>query len=59
MMRAPRFGEAVGAVGFAAALAVVSYAALMFKDEQALGALIAALAAGVGYFLRGRVETNR
>jgi uncharacterized membrane protein len=57
-MRPPRFSEAVGALGFAAALTVVAYAALFGGDEQALGALISVVAAGVGFFLRGKVENT-
>jgi hypothetical protein len=52
----PRFGEMVGAaIGMAAMLAVI-YAAILQQSEQALGALMAVVAAAVGYFLRGRVE---
>ena len=48
----------VGALGMVAvALAVVSYLAVM-GSEQAAGALISVVAAGVGFFLRGRVTPS-
>lgn len=47
----------LGALGMVAvALAVVSWLALG-GNEQSAGALISVVSAGVGYFLRGRVET--
>ena len=46
----------LGALGMVAvSLAVVAYAALN-GSEPALGAIISVVAAGVGYFLRGRVQ---
>lgn len=46
-----------GALGLVfIALIVVCYSVVAKGSEQALGALISVLAAGVGYYLRGRVE---
>lgn len=46
----------IGALGMVAvALAVVSYLAVL-GNEQSAGALIGVVAAGVGYFLRGKVQ---
>lgn len=42
----------------AAALGVVSYLALT-GSEQAQGAMIGVLTAGVGFYLRGRVEAPK
>ena len=48
----------VGSFGMVAvALAVVSVLAYM-GNEQAQGALIGVVSAGVGYFLRGKVEVG-
>lgn len=38
------------------ALVVVSYLSIITGNEQAQGAMIGVLTAGVGYFLRGKVE---
>ena len=47
----------LGALGLVMiALLVVAYKAVIAGSEPALGALISILAAGTGYFLRGRVE---
>lgn len=47
----------LGALGMVAiALGVVAYLAVQ-GSEQSQGALISVVSAGVGYFLRGRVET--
>ena len=40
----------------AVALGAVSYMAIWMESEQAQGAMIGVLTAGVGYALRGRVE---
>ena len=40
------------------ALLVISYAATIGGSEQAEGALIGILAAGTGFFLRGKVEST-
>lgn len=49
----------LGALGLVAiALLVVSYATVIGGSEQGLGALISVLSAGVGYYLRGRVENQ-
>ena len=40
----------------AVALGVVSYMAVVMGSEQAQGAMIGVLTAGVGYALRGRIE---
>ena len=46
----------LGALGMVAvALAAVTYLAVM-GSEQAQGALIGVVAAGVGFYLRGKVE---
>lgn len=46
-----------GALGLVfIALFVVAYSVIVKGSEQALGALISVLAAGVGFYLRGRVE---
>ena len=46
-----------GALGLVAiALFAVAWKAIIEGSEPALGALISILAAGTGYFLRGRVE---
>ena len=39
------------------ALGVSSYQAIIGHSEQAEGAILAVLAAGIGFFLRGRVES--
>lgn len=39
------------------AIFVVAWKAIIAGSEPALGAMISVLAAGVGYYLRGRVET--
>lgn len=47
----------IGALGLViVALFVVSYLGIVIGNEQAQGAMIGVLTAGVGYFLRGRVE---
>ena len=47
----------LGALGMVAvALSVVAYLAVT-GSEQSQGAMISVVSAGVGYFLRGRVET--
>lgn len=47
----------LGALGLVfIALLVVAYSSVVKGSEQALGALISVLAAGVGFYLRGRVE---
>lgn len=43
----------------AIALGVASYKTLLQGSEQAEGAILAVLAAGIGFFLRGRVEAAR
>lgn len=49
----------IGALGMVAvALAAVTYLAVT-GNESAGGALIAVVAAGNGYFLRGRVQGSR
>lgn len=50
--------ERLGALGMVAvSMGVVGYLAIV-GSEQAQGALIAVVAAGAGYFLRGRVEKD-
>lgn len=39
------------------ALLVVAWKAIVAGSEPALGAMISVLAAGVGFYLRGRVES--
>lgn len=49
----------LGALGLVfIALLVVAYATIIGGSEQGLGALISVLSAGVGYYLRGRVESQ-
>ena len=55
-MRWPKFQDAIGSILCLGALGVVAYAAAWQNNEQALGALIAVVAAGVGYYLRGRMS---
>ena len=50
------FGELTGGLMALAAMGAVAYLAVMGGSEQALGALIAVVAGGVGYFLRARVQ---
>lgn len=48
--------EKLGALGMVAvAMAVVSYLAIM-GNEQAQGSIIGAVSAGIGFFLRGKVQ---
>lgn len=48
-----------GALGLVfIALLVVAYSTVAKGSEQGLGALISVLSAGVGYYLRGRVESQ-
>ena len=42
----------------AVALGVSSYQAIYAGSEQAEGAILAVLAAGIGFFLRGRIESS-
>lgn len=54
-----RFTNVVGAAAFLASVGVVSYVAVTRSGDAsttALGAVIALLSAGAGYFLRGRVQ---
>ena len=51
----PKFAEAVGAAGFLVAVLVLAGYAVIFQSDVALGALIAVVAAGNGFFLRGKV----
>lgn len=55
-MRGLTFERAIGALLATGALVAVMIAALMQGNEQAMGALVAVLAAAVGYFLRGRIN---
>jgi hypothetical protein len=48
----------VGATLSVGAFLVVAYSAIVTTNEQALGAQIALLSAGVGYFLRGKVQST-
>ena len=48
--------EKAGLVMIAAALLVVGYLATVGSNEQAQGAMIGVLTAGVGWALRGKVE---
>ena len=53
-------GQQIGAYAMIAiALLVVSYLAVITGNEQAQGAMIGVLTAGVGYALRGRVEAPK
>ena len=55
-----RMNLIVGAIAFLGATTVVSYLAIVRTGDAsttALGALIALVSAGAGYFLRGRVQS--
>ena len=52
----PKFHEAIAAIGFLGAEAVIAWVAVAHNEPQALGALIALTAAGTGFFLRGKVQ---
>lgn len=58
-MQLPRFAEAVGAGMAAVALGVAAYAAVAQDKAEALGAIIAIVAAANGYFLRARVKNPK
>lgn len=49
----------VGAVLALIALSVVAYAAVIQDRAEALGAVVAIVAAANGYFLRAKVETPK
>lgn len=55
-MRTPRFAEMVGAVLVVVALVAVAYAAIVQERAEALGAIVAIVAAGNSYFLRAKVS---
>jgi len=55
-MQQPTFGEAVGAVMVLEAMGVISYLAVVTKNEITIGALISVVAGGVTYFIRGRLQ---
>ena len=55
-MRWPKFEHVIASLLALGSLGSVTYAAVWQANEQALGALIAVVAAAVGYYLRGRVE---
>lgn len=55
-MKAPTFNEIVGGALAFVGVAVVGYLAVMQDSEQAEGALIALLAAAVGWLYRGKVQ---
>jgi hypothetical protein len=51
--------QEVGALGMVAvSLCVVGWLAIL-GNEAAMGAMISVVSAGVGFFLRGRVEAGR
>lgn len=50
------FNDIVGAAITAVALLVVAYVALMQNSAEAMTALVGVVGAGVGYFLRGRLQ---
>lgn len=54
-MKMPRFAECVGAALALGALTVVAYAAIWQDKAEALGAVVAIVAASTSYFLRARV----
>lgn len=58
-MRVPRFAELVGAVLALIALAVVAYAAVIQDRPEALGAVIAIVAASNSYFLRAKIDAPK
>lgn len=49
------FEGAIGGFLSVLALVVVSYIAVVYKNDTATGAVITVLSASVGYFLRGKV----
>ena len=56
MRRSEQIQQVGAALMVAVALGVVAYLAVV-GNEQAQGALISILAAGTGFFLRGRVQS--
>lgn len=50
------FDKAIGGLLAGGALFSVMYAAVVLGNEQAMGALVAVLAAAVGFYLRGKVQ---
>lgn len=54
-MRGITFDKAIGGLLAGGALFSVMYAAVAMQNEQAMGALVAVLAAAVGFYLRGKV----
>lgn len=56
MIERPTFNEVVGAALAVVSVGVVSYQAIFSASDQAEGAVIALLAAAVGWLYRGRVK---
>ena len=55
-MRGVTFDKAVSALLAGGALFAVMFAAVAQGNEQAMGALVAVLAAAVGFYLRGKLQ---
>ena len=53
-----RFQEFGALLMVLVALLAVTYLAIVIQDKAAQGALMSVLSAGVGWSLRGKVETN-
>lgn len=55
-MKTPAFEQVVGGVMALGALGIIGFSVVTTGNEQATGALIALMAAAVGFYYRGKVE---
>ena len=53
----PTFSDAIGAGITIVAVVVIAYAAAVQNNDGAMTALVGVVGAGVGYFLRGKVQS--